>query len=71
VDLHPNPHTSKAFSYLVDGLRVTASGGLTAHLVGDFVVLFGFTAGFLALTALAVRRQRVWTVGRLHPDVAL
>ncbi|MFI5523311.1 YhgE/Pip family protein [Streptomyces platensis] len=58
-------------TYLVDGLRVTVSGGLTAHLVRDFVVLFGFTAGFLALTALAVRRQRVWTVGRLHPDVAL
>ncbi|MFD5393694.1 YhgE/Pip family protein [Streptomyces sp. NPDC127097] len=58
-------------TYLVDGLRVTVSGGLTTHLAADFAVLFGFTAGFLALTALAVRRQRVWTVGRLHPDVAL
>ncbi|UYB44395.1 YhgE/Pip family protein [Streptomyces sp. Je 1-4] len=58
-------------TYLVDGLRVTVSGGLTANLLRDFVVLFLFTAGFLALTALAVRRQRVWSVGRLHPDVSL
>ncbi|MGX1850001.1 YhgE/Pip family protein [Streptomyces sp. NPDC055299] len=58
-------------TYLVDGLRVTVSGGLTANLLRDFVVLFLFTAGFLALTALAVRRQRVWTIGRLHPDVSL
>ncbi|GLW14711.1 membrane protein [Streptomyces sp. NBRC 13847] len=58
-------------TYLVDGLRVTVSGGLTSNLLRDFGVLFLFTAGFLALTALAVRRQRVWTVGRLHPDVSL
>ncbi|MEU9482611.1 YhgE/Pip domain-containing protein [Streptomyces decoyicus] len=58
-------------TYLVDGLRVTVSGGLTENLLRDFVVLFAFTAGFLAVTALAVRRQRVWTVGRLHPDVSL
>ncbi|SED54286.1 putative membrane protein [Streptomyces sp. 2224.1] len=58
-------------TYLVDGLRVTVSGGLTANLLRDFVVLFLFTAGFLTMTALAVRRQRVWTIGRLHPDVSL
>ncbi|MFF8371817.1 YhgE/Pip family protein [Streptomyces lydicus] len=58
-------------TYLVDGLRVTVSGGLTGNLLRDFAVLLAFTAGFLAVTALAVRRQRMWTVGRLHPDVSL
>ncbi|MFI0787485.1 YhgE/Pip family protein [Streptomyces lydicus] len=58
-------------TYLVDGLRVTVSGGLTENLLRDFAVLVAFTAGFLAVTALAVRRQRMWTVGRLHPDISL
>ncbi|MER6306018.1 YhgE/Pip family protein [Streptomyces sp. NPDC001657] len=58
-------------TYLVDGLRVTVSGGLTGNLLRDFAVLLACTAGSLAVTALSVRRQRVWTVGRLHPDVSL
>ncbi|MFK0193742.1 YhgE/Pip family protein [Kitasatospora sp. NPDC090308] len=78
--LYPMPTTPAFFqavhpllpmTYLIDGLRVTVSGGQTAHLLRDGIVLAGFGAVFLALTALAVRRQRVWTVARLHPDIEL
>ncbi|WP_282204661.1 YhgE/Pip family protein [Kitasatospora fiedleri] len=78
--LYPMPTTPAFFqavhpllpmTYLIDGLRVTVSGGQAAHLLRDGVVLAGFGAVFLALTALAVRRQRVWTVARLHPDIEL
>ncbi|GAA3546705.1 YhgE/Pip domain-containing protein [Amycolatopsis ultiminotia] len=78
--LYPMPTTPGFFqvlnpilpmTYLIDGLRVTISGGLTSNLVRDFAVLAGFAALFLALTTLAVRRQRVWTIARLHPDVEL
>jgi putative membrane protein len=58
-------------TYLIDGLRVSISGGSGGNLVRDAVVLAGFTALFLSLTALALRRQRTWTVARLHPDVTL
>ncbi|MEV4611527.1 YhgE/Pip domain-containing protein [Kitasatospora sp. NPDC049258] len=64
-------HSLLPMSYLVDGLRVTISGGLGSHLLRDVLTLAGFGLAFLTLTALAVRRQRVWTVARLHPDVAL
>ncbi|MCX4744931.1 YhgE/Pip domain-containing protein [Kitasatospora sp. NBC_01287] len=64
-------HPLLPMTYLVDGLRVTISGGLTGHLVRDLVVLAGFALAFLALSTLSVRRQRVWTVARLHPDIEL
>ena len=58
-------------TYLVDGLRVTISGGLTEHLIRDACVLAGFGVLFLALTTLAVQRQRTWSVARLHPQIEL
>lgn len=58
-------------TYLVDGLRVTISGGLTEHLVRDVLVLAGFLVVFLVLTMFTVRRQRTWTVGRLHPQIEI
>ncbi|GAB2680531.1 YhgE/Pip domain-containing protein [Saccharopolyspora gloriosae] len=78
--LYPMPTTPVFFqalnpllpmTYLVDGLRVTISGGLAEHLVRDFAVLGGFLVVFLLATTLVVRRQRMWTVSRLHPDVVL
>ncbi|MEV7180042.1 YhgE/Pip family protein [Kitasatospora sp. NPDC093679] len=58
-------------TYLVDGLRVTISGGEPAHLVRDVLVLAAFAAAALTATTLTVRRHRTWTVARLHPDIAL
>jgi putative membrane protein len=78
--LYPMPTTPSFFqalnpilpmTYLIDGLRVTISGGLPTHLLRDLLVLAGFGLAFLALTSLAAWRQRTWTVGRLHPDVEL
>lgn len=62
-------HPLLPMTYLVDGLRVTISGGLTEHLVRDLAVLGGFLVVFLALTVLVVWRQRTWTVGRLHSQI--
>ncbi|WP_107657116.1 YhgE/Pip domain-containing protein [Nocardia suismassiliense] len=62
-------HPFLPMTYLVDGLRVTISGGLTGNLLRDCVILLAFLLGSLACTALVVRRQRVWTINRLHPAV--
>ncbi|WP_263399728.1 YhgE/Pip family protein [Saccharopolyspora pogona] len=64
-------HPFLPMSYLVDGLRVTISGGMTEHLLRDVAVLTGFLVVFLALTTLAVQRQRSWTIARLHPQIEL
>ena len=64
-------HPYLPMTYLVDGLRVTISGGLVDHLLRDVVVLAGFLVGALVLTTLAVMRQRTWTVARLHPQLEL
>jgi putative membrane protein len=62
-------HPVIPMTYLVDGLRVAISGGLTGNLLRDLLVLAGFLVGFLAGTAFLIRRQRVWTVSRLHPQI--
>ncbi|NHD18368.1 MULTISPECIES: YhgE/Pip domain-containing protein [unclassified Actinopolyspora] len=64
-------HPYLPMTYLVDGLRVTISGGLTEHLVRDLIVLGGFLLASLVLTTIVVARQRVWTIGRLHPRIEL
>ncbi|WP_019855808.1 YhgE/Pip family protein [Actinopolyspora mortivallis] len=64
-------HPYLPMTYLVDGLRVTISGGLTEHLVRDLLVLGGFLVAALTLTTFVIIRERVWTVGRLHPPVEL
>ncbi|MGW5648510.1 YhgE/Pip family protein [Saccharopolyspora sp. NPDC003752] len=64
-------HPFLPMTYLVDGLRVTISGGVTEHLLRDVAVLTGFLVVFLALTTLVVQHQRVWNIGRLHPQIEL
>lgn len=64
-------HPYLPMTYLVDGLRVTISGGLTEHLVRDLIVLGGFLVASLVLTTLVIARQRVWTIARLHPRIEL
>lgn len=60
-------HPVMPMTYLVDGLRVTVSGGQTGHLVRDAVVLGAIAVVFAGLSVLAVSRQRTWTMGRLKP----
>lgn len=62
-------HPLVPMTYLVDGLRVTVSGGLAGNVLRDALVLTGFLVAFVAAAALMLRRQRVWTVARLHPEI--
>lgn len=62
-------HPVLPMTYLVDGLRVTLTGGLTSHLLWALAVLGGYLVVFLVLTGLVVRRHRTWTVARLHPQL--
>ena len=63
-------HPFLPMSYLVDGLRVTISGGNTAHLVADVLVLAGLLVGSLALTWFVVSRKRTWTISALKPALS-
>lgn len=62
-------HPLIPMTYVVDGLRVVVSGGLTGNLIRDIAVLAGFLVAFLTATTLVVRHQRVWTLSRLHPQI--
>jgi putative membrane protein len=64
-------HWALPMTYFVDGLRVTITGGNTAHLWRDAVVLAGFLVVALALTTLVVRGEREWTVSKLKPDLTI
>ena len=64
-------HPVLPMSYLVDGLRVTISGGDGAHLALDAVVLGAFLIGALLLDLLVVSRKRNWSITTLKPDLTL
>ncbi|MFF2653348.1 YhgE/Pip family protein [Streptomyces sp. NPDC058045] len=64
-------HPYLPMSYVVDALRRLITGGGLGPVWQAGVVLAAFTAGALALTAVAARRSQVWTVDRLHPELSL
>ncbi|MCE0766810.1 YhgE/Pip domain-containing protein [Pseudonocardia kujensis] len=64
-------HAVLPMSYLVDGLRVTLSGGSGTHLARDVAVLGGFLVGTLALTLAGTVRKRRWSLTELKPQLAL
>ncbi|HWC81487.1 MAG TPA: YhgE/Pip domain-containing protein [Pseudonocardiaceae bacterium] len=64
-------HPLLPMSYLVDGLRVTISGGNGAHLATDAIVLAAFGIGALLLDLLVVRGKRNWSIVTLKPDLRL
>ncbi|MFF8968080.1 YhgE/Pip family protein [Streptomyces sp. NPDC014995] len=64
-------HPFLPMSHVVDALRRLISGGGLEPVWHACVVLIAFTAGALALTALAARRRQVWTLDRLHPELSL
>jgi putative membrane protein len=64
-------HPILPMTYLVEGLRVTITGGNSAHLVRDTLVLAGFLVVALLLTVLVVRRRREWGVDRLKPELSI
>ncbi|MEU3852388.1 YhgE/Pip domain-containing protein [Streptomyces sp. NPDC029554] len=64
-------HPLLPMSYVVEALRRLITGGGLEPVWHACVVLTAFTAGALALTAVAARRRQVWTLDRLHPELSL
>jgi putative membrane protein len=64
-------HPFLPMSYVVEGLRHLITGGPAWPVWRACLVLLAFTVGALALTAVTARRRQVWTVDRLHPEIAL
>ncbi|GAA3846818.1 YhgE/Pip family protein [Streptomyces phyllanthi] len=64
-------HPFLPMSYVVGALRRLITGGGLGPVWQACAVLAAFTAGALALTALAARRKQVWTPARLHPELSL
>ncbi|HEX4725212.1 MAG TPA: YhgE/Pip domain-containing protein [Pseudonocardiaceae bacterium] len=64
-------HPILPMTYLVDGLRVTITGGNSAHLVRDTLVLAAFGIVAMGLTVLAVKMRREWRIKDLKPELAI
>lgn len=64
-------HPFLPMTYLIDGFRITISGGESSHLVRDVLVLAGLLIAMLSLTTWTVSRQRMWTIERLKPEMEL
>ena len=64
-------HPLLPMSYVVTGLRHLLTGGPAGTVWQCTAVLTGFALVALAATALAARQRRMWTIGRLHPELAL
>ena len=64
-------HHLLPMTYTVEGLRHLLYGGSLTVASGDTLVLVGYLVGALALTTLAARRARVWTVSRIKPELVL
>ncbi|MET7380113.1 YhgE/Pip domain-containing protein [Streptomyces sp. NPDC005526] len=64
-------HPFLPMSYVVGALRRLITGGGLGPVWTACAVLTAFTAGALALTALAARRRQVWSLDRLHPELSL
>lgn len=68
--LHPAHHLLP-MTYAVDGLRQLMYGGETALALHAVLVLLAWLAAAIGLSALAARRQRVWSVSRVRPELTL
>jgi putative membrane protein len=64
-------HPFLPMTYLIDGLRITISGGDGARLARDALILAALLAAMLSLTAWTVERRRMWTIARLKPELEL
>ncbi|MQW78069.1 YhgE/Pip domain-containing protein [Nocardioides sp. dk4132] len=64
-------HWFLPMTYAVDSLRQTLYGGELAIVARNLGVLLGVCLIALLATALAARRQKVWTPNRLQPELVL
>jgi putative membrane protein len=64
-------HHLLPMSYAVDGLRQLMYGGLSTLVVRDVVVLLVWLVIALFASSRAARGQRIWTVHRVKPELAI
>ncbi|GAB2970266.1 YhgE/Pip domain-containing protein [Amycolatopsis acidiphila] len=64
-------HLVLPMGYVVDGLRHLLYTGASLQSLLDIGVLCGWLAAAIAVSVLAARRQRVWTVSKLRPELSL
>jgi len=64
-------HHLLPMSYAVDGLRQLMYGGLSTLVLRDVVVLLVWLAVALFASTRAARDQRIWTVRRVKPELAI
>ncbi|NKV29055.1 ABC transporter permease [Rhodococcus hoagii] len=62
-------HPFDPMTYAVNGLRQLTVGGIDSRLWISIAVLLGLLLASLGASALAVRRDRAWTLMRLHPPI--
>jgi putative membrane protein len=62
-------HPFDPMTYAVNGLRELTVGGVESRLWVAIVVLVGVLAASLTASALAARRNRQYTMERLHPPI--
>jgi putative membrane protein len=64
-------HPILPMTYTIDAFRYAISGGETAHLTRDVIVIVGFLVIALSGAVAAVARRRQWTLARLRPELEL
>ncbi|GHF50898.1 putative membrane protein [Amycolatopsis bartoniae] len=64
-------HVVLPMGYVVDGLRHLLYTGASLQNLLDIGVLCAWLVAAIVISTLAARRQRVWTVSKLHPELVL
>jgi putative membrane protein len=64
-------HHLLPMSYAIDGLRQLMYGGLSTLVLRDAAVLLVWFAVAMFASTRAARVQRIWTVQRVKPEVAI
>jgi putative membrane protein len=57
--------------YVVDGMRHLVYGADLSLVPGTVSGLFGYTLLGIALSTLAVRKNKFWTLKTLKPEIAV
>lgn len=64
-------HHLLPMSYAVDGLRQLMYGGMEARVLTDVLVIAAWGVAALLVTSRVARKQRVWSVKRVRPELVL
>ncbi|GAA3582016.1 YhgE/Pip domain-containing protein [Amycolatopsis ultiminotia] len=64
-------HVVLPMGYAIDGFRHLLYSGASLQILGDVGVLVAYLVGGVLLSTLAARRNRVWSVSALKPELSL